>query len=74
MFRRSVFEKCGLYNETEKVRRCEDYELFVRLHILGCYGYNLQEKLICYPVTVPLVLDAFSIFSNAFRTTSLMGT
>lgn len=48
MFRRSVFEKCGLYNESEKVRRCEDYELFVRLHILGCYGYNLQEKLICY--------------------------
>ena len=48
MFRRSIFEKCGFYDESERVRRCEDYELFVRLHILGCRGYNLQERLICY--------------------------
>ena len=48
MFRGSVFETCGLYSEADRLRRCEDYELFVRLHILGCYGYNLQEKLICY--------------------------
>lgn len=48
MFRREVFETCGLYTEAEDRRRCEDYELFSRLHILGCPGYNLQEKLLCY--------------------------
>ena len=30
------------------LRRCEDYEIFMRLHGMGCYGYNLQKELFCY--------------------------
>ena len=32
MFRREIFEKYGLYNISDLCRRCEDYELFIRLH------------------------------------------
>ena len=28
--------------------RCEDYELFMRLHEQGYKGYNLQENLLKY--------------------------
>lgn len=48
MFRKRVFQMHGLYCVSEDILRCEDYELFTRLYISGCYGYNLQEKLICY--------------------------
>lgn len=48
MFRKSIFEKCGYYHVSQKTKRCEDYELFMRLHIFGCRGYNLQKKLFCY--------------------------
>lgn len=48
MFRKSVFEKYGYYHVSEKTKRCEDYELFMRLHIFGCHGYNLQKNLFCY--------------------------
>ena len=45
MFRRSVFEKYGGY---KKLRRGEDYELFMRLHAAGLRGYNMQEELFLY--------------------------
>lgn len=48
MFRKSVFEKFGGYCESRHMRRCEDYEIFMRLHGMGCYGYNLQKELFCY--------------------------
>lgn len=48
MFRRSVFEQFGGYCESSHTRRCEDYEFFMRLHGMGCYGYNLQKELFCY--------------------------
>lgn len=48
MFRKSVFEKHGYYHVSDETKRCEDYELFMRLHIFGCRGYNLQKKLFCY--------------------------
>lgn len=48
MFRREVFEKYGLYNTSDLCRRCEDYELFIRLHRAGSYGCNLEKILLCY--------------------------
>lgn len=48
MFRREILEKNNGYIPAEVTRRCEDYELFMRLHIRGSRGYNLQENLIEY--------------------------
>ena len=48
MFRKEVFEKYGLYNTSDLCRRCEDYELFIRLHRAGSYGCNLEEILLYY--------------------------
>lgn len=48
MFRRSVFETCGMYDTSDRMLRCEDYELFMRLYQSGCYGHNLQRELFQY--------------------------
>lgn len=48
MFRREVLQEAGGYSQEESVRRCEDYELFMRLHAQGARGYNLQESLLLY--------------------------
>lgn len=48
MFRREVLESSGGYNTSTRTRRCEDYELFIRLHRAGYHGYNLQEWLLAY--------------------------
>ena len=38
----------ALYNTSDLCLRCEDYELFIRLHRAGSYGCNLDEILLCY--------------------------
>ena len=48
MFRKSVLEKAGGYNTSKDTRRCEDYELFMRLYCMGYQGYNLKEYLFWY--------------------------
>lgn len=48
MFRRKTLEKNQGYISAEVTRRCEDYELFMRLHARGCRGYNIQETLLRY--------------------------
>ena len=48
MFRREVLLAAGGYDESPRLRLCEDYELFMRLHRLGGRGYNLQEPLLQY--------------------------
>lgn len=48
MFRKSVLEQVGGYCVSEETRRCEDYELFLRLWNKGYQGYNLQEELLYY--------------------------
>lgn len=48
MFRREVLEKMGGYNTSKLTQRCEDYELFMRLHQEGYKGYNIQESLLLY--------------------------
>lgn len=48
MFRRSVLEESGGYLVAGMTQRCEDYELFMRLHCSGYQGYNIQEPLLQY--------------------------
>lgn len=48
MFRKEVLESAGGYRASGQTRRCEDYELFMRLHTSGYCGFNLQEPLLDY--------------------------
>lgn len=45
---RSHIVKFAKYKKSDKMRRGEDYELFMRLHGEGQRGYNLQEELFFY--------------------------
>jgi len=48
MFRRNVLVRAKGYRVSQLTARCEDYELFMRLHMHGCQGYNIQKELIQY--------------------------
>lgn len=48
MFRNSILKEAGGYLETKDTRRCEDYELFMRLYCMGYQGHNMQELLFSY--------------------------
>ena len=48
MFRKEILEQSQGYCVSELTRRCEDYELFMRLHRAGYQGYNIQENLLLY--------------------------
>lgn len=48
MFRAEVLHKIKGYPISEETRRCEDYELFMRLYRAGFRGYNIQEALLRY--------------------------
>lgn len=45
MVRADVINAVGGYSESNKHRRVEDYELWVRMYKAGYKGYNLQETL-----------------------------
>ncbi len=45
MVRKEALDTVGGYDETEKYKRVEDYDLWVRLYKAGYKGYNLQEAL-----------------------------
>lgn len=48
MFRKSVLQSVGGYLDSEDTRRCEDYELFMRLYCNGHYGCNMDGELFFY--------------------------
>ncbi|MEY8283624.1 glycosyltransferase [Lachnospiraceae bacterium 50-23] len=48
MFRREVLMRAGGYLVSSRTRRCEDYELFMRLQAEGKRGYNVQRPLLAY--------------------------
>lgn len=50
MFRSSVLKSAGGYCEDKECLRCEDLELFARLHAMGLRGYNIHENLYGYRV------------------------
>lgn len=45
MIRSDALKKLGGYTVSDKFLRVEDYELWVRLYLVGYKGYNLQEVL-----------------------------
>ena len=51
MYRKSVFLTEEGYSESEDTLRCEDYEIFLRLHNRGLHGANIQENLFSYRET-----------------------
>lgn len=48
VFRRKSLETAGLYRVAKETRRCQDYDLFMRMYSLGMKGYNIQEVLFDY--------------------------
>lgn len=48
MFHKDILERAGGYWVSDVTRRCEDYELFMRLQSLGYRGYNIQKPLFQY--------------------------
>ena len=50
--RKSAFERVGGYRVSKETRRCEDYDLFMRMYSNGIKGYNIQENLYNYKITL----------------------
>ncbi len=48
MYRSELFAQSGGYHVSQETLRCEDYEIFMRLHQLGYQGYNIQKVLFRY--------------------------
>ncbi len=48
MYRREIFHQAGKYSVSRETLRCEDYEIFMRLHQMGYRGCNIQQNLFCY--------------------------
>ena len=48
LFRRNCLEQINGYRVSNETRRCEDYDLFMRLYAAGFKGYNIQESLYFY--------------------------
>lgn len=48
--RKETFENCGLYRVAKETRRCEDYDLFMRMYANEIRGYNIQKKLYKYRI------------------------
>lgn len=48
VFRKAVLVECNGYTVAPETRRCEDYDLFMRLHKAGYQGYNVQQMLLQY--------------------------
>ena len=50
--RKSAYEKVGGYRISKETRRCEDYDLFMRMYSVGLKGYNIQENLYHYRIVL----------------------
>ena len=48
VIRRDSLLKAGKYRVAKETRRCQDYDLFMRMYSMGMRGYNLQEFLMDY--------------------------
>lgn len=52
MIRTDVLRSLGGYRVAKETKRCEDYDLFMRLYAAGYQGCNLQEYLYQYRVII----------------------
>lgn len=50
MVRAHAIKQSGKYRVAKETRRCEDYDLFMRMYSNGYIGYNIQEKLYKYMI------------------------
>lgn len=50
LFRRNALEQVNGYRVAKETRRCEDYDMFMRMYAQGLKGYNIQEKLYRYRI------------------------
>lgn len=48
--RRRALEIVGGYRVSKETRRCEDYDLFMRMYAVGMQGFNIQENFYHYKV------------------------
>lgn len=48
VFRRESLLKAGKYRVAKETKRCQDYDLFMRMYSMGMKGYNLQEIMMDY--------------------------
>lgn len=48
MIRKTDMEEIEFYREIKETRRCEDYDLFMRMYSKGYIGYNMQVPLVYY--------------------------
>ena len=48
LIRKSELKLVGGYRVSKETRRCEDYDLFMRMYSMNMKGYNLQEILYSY--------------------------
>lgn len=48
VFRRESLLKAGKYRVAKETRRCQDYDLFMRMYSMGMRGYNIQDVLFDY--------------------------
>lgn len=50
MMRTCALKESGCYRVVKATRRCEDYDLFMRMYAHGYIGYNIQDKLYEYRI------------------------
>ena len=50
MMRKNALLSIGGYKVSKETRRCEDYDLFMRMYSKGMKGYNIQEILYEYKI------------------------
>lgn len=50
LMRKEALDAVGGYRVAKETRRCEDYDLFMRMYAVGYKGYNIQEDLYEYRV------------------------
>ena len=50
MFDALALKKSGGYRVSKETRRCEDYDLFMRMYSYGYIGYNIQDNLYKYRI------------------------
>lgn len=48
IYRADILRECGGYLVCDETKRCEDYEIFMRLQQQGLRGYNIQQELFYY--------------------------
>lgn len=51
MIEKKALVECGCYRVAKETRRCEDYDLFMRMYSLGYKGKNIQEELYSYQIS-----------------------